>query len=101
MNITGSGKKRSTIDNLSSVTNLIETRKKLKRSTFCACIDLIEAYDSVNRELLWHKLEHLGISGTMLNAIESLYTAFSSCVHINVIYTEWFDVTLGLRQGLR
>ena len=95
----GFRKKRSTIDHLSSVTNLIETRKKLKRSTFCAFIDLKKAYDSVNRELLWHKLEHLGIGGTMLNAVKSLYTAVSSCVRINGFYTEWFDVTSGLRQG--
>ena len=54
----GLRKKRSTIDHLSSVTNLIETRKKLKWSTFRACIDLKKAYASVNRELLWHKLEH-------------------------------------------
>ena len=35
----------------------------------------------------------------MLNAVKSLYTAVSSCVHINGFYTEWFDVTSGLRQG--
>ena len=66
----GFRKKRSTIDHLSSVTNLVETRKKLNRSTFCAFIDLKKAYDSVNRELFWHELEHLGIGGTMSNAIK-------------------------------
>ena len=35
----------------------------------------------------------------MLNAVKSLYTAVSSCVRINVFYTDWFDVTSGLRQG--
>ena len=34
----------------------------------------------------------------MLNAIKSLYTAVSSCVRINSFYTEWFEVTSGLRQ---
>ena len=92
-------KKRNYIDYLSSVTNLIETRKKLKRSTICDFIDLKRAYDSVNRELLWHKLESLGIGGTILNAIKSLYTAVSSFVRIYGFYTEWFEFTLGQRQG--
>ena len=35
----------------------------------------------------------------MLNAVKSLYTGVSSCVRINGFYTEWFDVTSGLRQG--
>ena len=43
----GFKKKQSTIDHLSSVTNLNETQKKLKGSTFCAFIDK-KAYDSVS-----------------------------------------------------
>ena len=35
----------------------------------------------------------------MFNAIKSFYTAISSCVRINTLYTEWFEVTSGLRQG--
>ncbi len=36
----GFRKHRSTIDHLSSLTHIIETRKKNKLSTFCAFIDL-------------------------------------------------------------
>ena len=35
----GFREKRSTIDHISSPTNLIDTRKKLKKSTVCASID--------------------------------------------------------------
>ena len=73
----GVRKKRSTIDHLSSVTNLIETRKKLKRSTFCALIDLKRAYESVNRILLFYKLENLGIGGTMI----IVYCRFFMCAY--------------------
>jgi len=95
----GFRKNRSTIDHLSSFTCLIETRKKLKQSTFCAFIDLKKAYDSVNRVLMWNKLQQIGVNGNILRAIKSLYTAVSSCVRINGRCTEWFDVTSGLRQG--
>ncbi|XP_052810397.1 uncharacterized protein LOC128238477 [Mya arenaria] len=49
----GFRKKRSTIDHISSLTNLVDTRKKNKQCTFCAFIDFSKAFDSVNRNLLW------------------------------------------------
>ena len=95
----GFRKKRSTIDHLSSLTGLIDTRKKLKQSTFCAFIDFKKAYDSIDRDILWKKLEHIGLSGYILNAVKSLYSSVSSCVRINGSCTDWFNVTTGLRQG--
>lgn len=41
---------RSTIDHVSSLTNLIETRIKRKLSTFAAFIDFKKAYDSIDRD---------------------------------------------------
>ena len=35
----------------------------------------------------------------MFKAIQSLYQSVSSCVGINGLNTDWFDVTVGLRQG--
>ena len=35
----------------------------------------------------------------MFNAIKSLYCCVSSCIRINGMKTDWFDVTTGLRQG--
>ena len=49
----GFRKKRSTIDQVSSLTNIIETRKKLKQSTFCAFIDFKKAYDFIDRDNCW------------------------------------------------
>ena len=95
----GFRKKRSTIDQLSSLTNIIDTRKKLKRSTFCAFIDFKKAYDFINRGKLWTRLQNIGVSSKMLVAVKSLYTSVSSCVRVNNFYTNWFEVNSGLRQG--
>ncbi|XP_045215299.2 uncharacterized protein LOC123565496 [Mercenaria mercenaria] len=78
----GFRKKRSTVDHLSSVTNLIETRIKHKMSTFAAFIDFRKAYDSVHRGRLWRKLGSTGIHGKMHGAIKSLYDCISSCVKV-------------------
>ena len=95
----GFRKGRSTVDHICSLTSLLETRLKRKRSTFAAFIDFKKAYDSVNRSILWGKLIAVGINGKILRAVESLYRSVSSCVRINGLTTEWFDVKTGLRQG--
>ncbi len=95
----GFRKKRSTIDHVSSITSLIETRKKLKRDTFTAFIDFRKAYDFINRDKLWKRLTETGVCGKMLLAIESLYSSVSSCIRINSYNTDWFEVHTGLRQG--
>lgn len=74
----GFRKHRSTVDHLSSFTNLVDTRKRLNQSTFCAFIDLKMAYDFVDRDILWNKLKHIGINGPILNAFKSLYSSVSS-----------------------
>ena len=95
----GFRRKRSTIDHVSSLTSLIETRKKLKKSTFCAFIDFKKAYDSINREQLWQWLSEIGVSGKLFKTIKSLYSSVTSCVRVNNMHTDWFDVKCGLRQG--
>ena len=95
----GFRKRRSTLDQLLELTNLVDTRKKLKQSTFTAFVDFKKAYDFINRDKLWKRLFESGISGKMLNAIISLYKYVSSCVRVNSFKPEWFNVHSGLRQG--
>lgn len=52
----GFRKRRSTINHLSSLTNIIDTRKKLKKCTICAFVGFRKAYDFLNRSTctLWN-----------------------------------------------
>ena len=95
----GFRKGRSTIDHISSITNIIETRKLKHKQTFAAFIDFRKAYDSINRPLLWTKLEDLGIGGNILTVIKSIYNDVQYCVRLNGIDTNWFRVTNGLKQS--
>ena len=94
----GFRKNRSTIDHLSSLTSIIETRKKMKLSTVCAFIDFRKAYDYINRDKLWQRLHDINVSSKMVTAIKSLYVNVSACVKVNNLTTDWFDVNSGLRQ---
>ncbi|CAC5379161.1 unnamed protein product [Mytilus coruscus] len=89
----------STIDHISTLTSIIECRKLKRMSTYAAFIDFKKAYDSINRQLLFIKLNDLGINGTMFNALRSLYNDVRSCVRVNGFSTDWFSVNCELKQG--
>ena len=95
----GFRKKRSTLDHLTSLTSVIETRKKVRKSTYCAFIDFKKAYDTVNRDILWHKLQNIGIKDKLFIAIKALYEKVLCTVRINGFNTDWFAVKCGLKQG--
>ena len=59
----GFRKRRNTIDHISSLTSIIDTRKKRNLSTFCAFIDFRKAYDTINRAKLWNRLSDIGVGG--------------------------------------
>ena len=97
----GFRKERSCLDQITSLVNIIDTRKKCKQSTFAAFIDFQKAYDHVNRTLLWNKLHSLGISNNckFMTALKGLYHNVQSSVKIHGKLTEWFTITTGLKQG--
>ena len=70
-----------------------------KSPTFVAFIDLKKAFDSVDRELLWHRLAHYGIDGKFLDTLKSLYCHTEYRVRVNGSISEPFPVTSGVKQG--
>ena len=56
----GFRKNRSTMNHLSSLTSIIDPRKRNGKSTVCAFIDFRKAFDSINRDILWRKLARSG-----------------------------------------
>ena len=62
---------------------VIHNRLKGNKSSSVASIDLRKAYDSVNRNLLWKKLQRIGISKKMIIMIKSLYDGVSCCVKLD------------------
>lgn len=66
---------------------------------FCTSVDLRKAVDSVYRHGLWFKLFNLGVKGKMLRIIKSIYRSVKSCVRHCKTYSDFFEVSIGLRQG--
>ena len=95
----GFRKGRSTVDHIVTLTSIIETRKLKHQPTCTAFIDFKKAYDAIDRTLLFTKLNHLGITGHMYNALSSLYDSVQCCLRVNGLKTKWFTVNCGLKQG--
>lgn len=95
----GFRKNRSTIDHLSTLTNIIESRKLAKKSTFVCFVDFRKACDAIDRTLLWRKLSNMGLNGKIFQSLKALYGNVKCSVRLNGHLTDWFPVTSGLKQG--
>ena len=62
--------------------------------------DFKKAYDTINRDRMWTKLDNIGISGKSCTAIRALYTNVLCSVRVNGYFTDWFDVNSGLKQDI-
>ena len=77
------------------ITHLLNEGKRL----YCGFVDFSKAFDYVNRDIIWYKLIHLGISGKMLNIIKSIYADIKSRVKYKNDLSTSYDCYLGVRQG--
>jgi hypothetical protein len=61
-------------------------------SSYVAFIDFKKAYNSINRALLFNKIENLGISSKFMFALKGLYSNIECSVRLNGNMTDWFNV---------
>jgi len=88
-----------TVDNMFVLKMLIDYLYSSKKKLFCTCIDFKAAFDTINRHMLWMKLEHYCIRGNFLNVLKTMYEKAKSCVRIDNFCTDYFHCCIGVRQG--
>ena len=67
---------------------------------FMSFIDLLKAYNTVDRTLLWQVLTRIGVPPQMIAVIPQFHDGMRSCVRPDGgVCSEWFEVEQGLRQG--
>lgn len=82
-------KVRITIDQISSLTCLLDVCKKTMK--------LNKAYDAINRTLVWAKLTSLGDDVNMCTAIILFYTGGRCSIQVNSLNKDWFTVAMYLK----
>jgi hypothetical protein len=95
----GFREKRSCEDHIFVLSTIIGNRMLQGQSTFCAFIDEKNAFDWVDRDLLFYVLIKNGIRGKMFESIMALYENTQAAVKLNSNITEWFNISSGVRQG--
>ena len=53
----------------------------------------------MNRDILFIKLANISVSGNMLESIKTLYADCKASVSMNGSYTDFFNITSGVKQG--
>ena len=70
-----------------------------RKDVHLAFLDLMKAYDSVDRQRLWEKLAEMGFGGKFLQAIKKMYEGDHVTCKMNGITTPPVFLGRGLRQG--
>ena len=90
---------RSTLDQMFILHEIIQSRRMRKQKTYCCFLDLKKAYDTLFRDGLWERLLRIGIKSKLWRILCNIYDHIESCIKINGVCTDWFEVLSGVRQG--
>ena len=78
---------------------LQEVRRKAGMSLFMCSLDLMKAYDTVHRTILWQVLTRVGVPPQMIVVIQQFHHEMTACVRPDDgVYSDWFEVEQGPRQ---
>ena len=90
---------RGTTDAIFIVRQLQEKFIGKKRNLYFAFVDLEKAFDRVPRDVLWWAMRSLGVAEWVVKLVQSMYVNSSSRVRVGSVFSDLFDVKVGVHQG--
>ena len=90
---------RGTLDQLYTLTRVLEGAWEFAQPVHICFVDLEKAFDRVPRGVLWGVLRGYGVLGPLLQAVQSLYKRSESLIRIAGCKSDLFSVGVGLHQG--
>ena len=78
---------------------LQEKCKEHHTDLYMAFVDLSKAFDSVNREALWHVLRKFGCPPTFTAIIQQLHDGMQGRVSHDGLFSDLFPIRTGVKQG--
>ena len=95
----GFRKEHSTVHPLLLFSNHVTQALEKKEHSIAVFCDLKKAFDTVNHEILFLKIEALGISNTELKWFQSYLQGRQQFVFANNTYSELLSISVGVPQG--
>jgi len=86
-------------DQIFTLTRAMELSWEFDVPMYMCFIDLRKAYDSVDREALWHVLKVYGIPDKLIGLLRDLHEGTVAAVKWRGNVSDWFEVRTGVRQG--
>ncbi len=68
-------------------------------TNFYCFVNMKKAFDLLDHDCYLYKLHNASVTGNMYSVIASIYCNTISSVKLNNLYTPWFNITAGVRQG--
>ena len=90
---------RSTVEQIFNCRVLIEKHLQHQKDLFHNFIDFKKAFDRVWHDGLWHVLRGFNVEEGLVQVVQALYEHSSSAVLLNNQLGEFFQTTVGVRQG--
>ena len=90
---------RSTIDNIFMVRQIYEKCHKYNIDLHNIFIDFSQAFDKVNRDVIYNSLSKHNIPDKLIKLIKLTMQQTKMKVKVNNRYSEWFETNTGVRQG--
>ena len=88
-----------TTDNLFILSGLIERQLDTGQSLIVCNVDFTQAFDRVNRNILFYKIKKSGLTGRVIDTLQNLYTKTRFRVKCNREISDIVRENLGVNQG--
>ena len=88
-----------TVDNLSILQGIIERQLILNQNVIVTFVDFSKAFDMINRNILFYKINKLGLQGRLIDTLHNLYKKTCFRVKIGGKYSDKINETIGVNQG--
>ena len=90
---------RGTTDAIFVVRQLMQKSKERNLNLHYHFIDFKRAFDTIWRQALWRMMARIGVNKTVIEVIKNMYEKSQCTVNVDGKMTDWFEVTVGVRQG--
>ena len=95
----GFRKDKSCTDQIATLRIIIEQSIEWQSPLYATFVDFTEAFDSIDRSVIWNLMHHYGFPSKFIAIIQQLYKSSSCQVIHNGKLTDPFKVETGVRQG--